>query len=147
MEKHQNDDNLESKVCPQANPAYQVDPYEFAKRLWGNAYYDPKTRDFKKTSLYLEQPRSFVEFILEPLYKIYSHIVAHDIPTLKEMMKELRIPLKQNDYKLDTKVLIIKVMRAWLHRTNVAGFVDMCVHNIPSPVENAKNRVTKFFRR
>merc|ERR1711988_726841 len=63
-----------------------------------------------------------------------------------ELMKELRIKLKNNDYKLDTKQLIILVMRQWLHRTNISGFVDMCVHHIPSPVENAKKKITKCYK-
>merc|ERR1712146_227400 len=124
----------------------RLDPYEFAKRLWGNAYYDADNREFKKSPLYLEQPRSFVEFVLEPLYKIYSHILAHDVPSLKTMAKELRIKLKNSDYKLDTKELIILVMRQWLHRTNISGFVDMCILHIPSPVENAKQKILQYYR-
>lgn len=52
-----------------------VDHEAFAKRLWGDKYFDPETRRF----LNKPQPgaqRTFVEFILEPLYKLYSHLVG-----------------------------------------------------------------------
>uniref|UniRef100_A0A8B9LR54 Tr-type G domain-containing protein n=1 Tax=Astyanax mexicanus TaxID=7994 RepID=A0A8B9LR54_ASTMX len=45
---------------------------EFAKRLWGDIYFNPKTRKFTKKAPNSNSQRSFVEFVLEPLYKILS---------------------------------------------------------------------------
>uniref|UniRef100_A0AAQ4NZY4 116 kDa U5 small nuclear ribonucleoprotein component n=1 Tax=Gasterosteus aculeatus aculeatus TaxID=481459 RepID=A0AAQ4NZY4_GASAC len=45
---------------------------EFAKRLWGDIYFNPKTRKFTKKAPSSNSQRSFVEFVLEPLYKIPS---------------------------------------------------------------------------
>uniref|UniRef100_A0A663MX59 116 kDa U5 small nuclear ribonucleoprotein component n=1 Tax=Athene cunicularia TaxID=194338 RepID=A0A663MX59_ATHCN len=45
---------------------------EFAKRLWGDIYFNPKTRKFTKKAPTSSSQRSFVEFILEPLYKILA---------------------------------------------------------------------------
>lgn len=47
---------------------------EFAKRLWGNIFYNPGTRKFTRKSMETKSKRSFVHFILEPLYKLYSHV-------------------------------------------------------------------------
>lgn len=47
---------------------------EFAKRLWGDQYFDKKTRKFVKKPPHQGASRSFVEFVLEPLYKIFSQV-------------------------------------------------------------------------
>lgn len=47
---------------------------EFAKRLWGDIYFNSKTRKFSKKPPHNSAQRSFVEFILEPLYKIFTQV-------------------------------------------------------------------------
>jgi U5 small nuclear ribonucleoprotein component len=47
---------------------------EFAKRLWGDIYFNAKTRKFSKKPPHNSAQRSFVEFILEPLYKIFTQV-------------------------------------------------------------------------
>jgi U5 small nuclear ribonucleoprotein component len=59
------------------------DPDEFAQRLWGNVYFNKTTRKFQKTPPDDETPRTFVQFILEPLYKLYSQIVGEDPDVLR----------------------------------------------------------------
>lgn len=51
-----------------------VDVSAFAKRLWGDMYFNPKSRKFSKKSPHASAQRSFVEFILEPLYKIIAQV-------------------------------------------------------------------------
>ncbi|KNC50461.1 elongation factor tu GTP-binding domain-containing protein 2 [Thecamonas trahens ATCC 50062] len=43
-----------------------------AKRLWGDAYYSPASAKFTKRPPSKSAPRSFVTFVLEPMYKIYT---------------------------------------------------------------------------
>ena len=54
----------------------QLDVQKMAKRLWGDVYYHPTTRTFKSSPPAADSlaSRTFVEFILEPLYKIYSQV-------------------------------------------------------------------------
>lgn len=50
-----------------------MDTDKFMQRLWGDIYFNPKTRKF--TSKQEDDiQRSFVYFILEPLYKIYTQV-------------------------------------------------------------------------
>lgn len=54
-----------------------MDPREFARRLWGDVYFHPDTRKFsKKASAQGSSERTFVQYILTPLYKIYSQVRA-----------------------------------------------------------------------
>ena len=47
---------------------------QFALKLWGDTYFNAKTRKFSKKPTTASQQRTFVEFILEPLYKIFSQV-------------------------------------------------------------------------
>jgi U5 small nuclear ribonucleoprotein component len=47
---------------------------EFAKRLWGNIYLDSEKRKFTRKAADVDSKRSFVHFILEPLYKLYTQV-------------------------------------------------------------------------
>lgn len=49
-----------------------MDAEEFARRLWGDVYYHADTRTFRKKAPERGGERSFVQFILDPLYKIYA---------------------------------------------------------------------------
>ncbi|PIO61335.1 GTP-binding domain protein [Teladorsagia circumcincta] len=49
-----------------------INAREFARRLWGDIYFDKNTRKFSKKPPSSTAQRTFVEFILEPLYKIFS---------------------------------------------------------------------------
>jgi 116 kDa U5 small nuclear ribonucleoprotein component len=57
-----------------------VSAKEFSKRLWGDIWFDKTTRKFSKEQpkSHLKIQRSFIEFILEPLYKIFSHALGSE---------------------------------------------------------------------
>lgn len=52
------------------------DAREFARRLWGDVWFHPDTRTFRRKAPQgvPDVQRSFVQFVLEPLYKIYSQV-------------------------------------------------------------------------
>ena len=57
-------------------------PKELARRLWGDMYFLSTRRTFVKKPPHPTAQRTFVEFILEPLYKIFSQVPADTcIPT------------------------------------------------------------------
>lgn len=80
-----------------------------------------------------------MEFILEPLYKLYSQIIGEDQPTLQRTLEELGISIKREAYTLDPKPLLKLVLSQFFGKSQ--GFTDMIVKNVPSPVEGAKKKV------
>jgi len=62
---------------------------EFAKRLWGDVYFHPEDRAFRRKPPQGGGIRTFVQFVLEPLYKIYSHVVGEERPVLEKTLDEL----------------------------------------------------------
>lgn len=77
-----------------------VKPDDFAKRLWGDLYYDASTRKFsKQASDAKNQRRSFVEFVLEPLYKLYSQVLGESSEVLTHTLKSLNIKMTKEELR------------------------------------------------
>ena len=66
-----------------------VNYQEFAKRLWGDVYFNEKTRRFAKKPPLTTSPKSFVEFVLEPMYKLFSQVVGDVDTSLPTVLGEL----------------------------------------------------------
>jgi len=73
-----------------------VNTEEFAKRLWGDIYYNPKKRTFSRKPLAGETraARSFVNFVLEPIYKVFSVTISQSPEDLRESLASVGIVLK-----------------------------------------------------
>jgi U5 small nuclear ribonucleoprotein component len=79
---------------------------EFARRLWGDVYFNPGKRSFTRKPVEKEAKRSFINFILEPIYKLYTHTISESPEDLKATLGKLGIQLKPSQYKSDPKVLL-----------------------------------------
>ena len=58
-----------------------MDTEKFMQRLWGDIYFSPETRKFSKKQEGDVQ-RTFIHFILEPLYKVYTQVLLPPHPPL-----------------------------------------------------------------
>jgi len=114
----------------------------FALRLWGDIYFNWKTRKFTRKQADPESNRTFVQFILEPLYKLYANVLSEDTDTLKETLAGLGIRLKPVMYKMDVRPLLKAILDQFFGPAT--GLVDMIVEKIPSPVEGAVDKVVHF---
>ncbi|CAJ0858818.1 14633_t:CDS:10 [Entrophospora sp. SA101] len=103
-----------------------IDPDEFAKRLWGDIYYNPIKKSFSRKSLERDSQRSFVHFILEPLFKLYAQVIGEDENTLKRTLASLGICLKASHFQLDVKPLLRIILDQFFGPP--IGFVDMVEH-------------------
>lgn len=119
------------------------DEQDFAKRLWGDVYFNPEKGSFHRKSQGGVSKRTFVHFILEPLYKIYAQVIGEETEDLKKTLRSLGIYLKNKDYGLNVKPLLHMVLTQFF---GLAGsFVDMVAKHIPSPVENAAHKIERFY--
>ena len=116
-----------------------IDPNALAKRLWGDIYFSAKSRKFSKKSPHGSAQRSFVEFILEPLYKIFAQIVGDVDTSLPMLCEELGIRLTKEESRMNIRPLTKLICSRFFG--DFTGFVDMCAKHIPSPVDNAKTKV------
>ncbi|KAE8750608.1 hypothetical protein FOCC_FOCC002588 [Frankliniella occidentalis] len=120
-----------------------VNMKEFARRLWGDMYFNNKTRKFSKKSPHGSAQRSFVEFILEPLYKLFAQVVGDVDSTLPDVLEELGIRLSRDEMKMNIRPLLRMICGRFLK--DFSGFVEMCVEHIPSPADNAKTKVQHIY--
>ncbi|KAG0333237.1 U5 small nuclear ribonucleoprotein component [Podila horticola] len=130
-----------AKLYADSYPGIDVDG--FAKRLWGDVYFNGETRKFGRNAADSRTKRSFVHFILEPLFKVYGQVVAEDIATLKATLASLGIFLKPKQYSLDVKPVLRLVMDQFFGPPT--GFVDMVSQHIKSPTENAAQKVEHIY--
>lgn len=112
---------------------------QFAIKLWGDSYFNSKTRKFSKKPVSATSQRTFVEFILEPLYKIFSQTVGDVDTTLVDTLDELGIKLTKSELKLNIRPLLKLICARFFGE--FTGFTDMLAEHIPSPVANAFNKV------
>ena len=120
-----------------------MDVAGFADRLWGDIYFDDEEAKFTRRPTDPEQSRTFVHFILEPLYKLYSQVLSEETEQLQDTLGELGIKLKPIMYKMDVRPLLKAVLDQFFGTST--GLVDMITECIPSPVENSKNKVSTHF--
>eukprot|EP00474_Spongospora_subterranea_P000464 CRZ00922.1 hypothetical protein [Spongospora subterranea] len=115
----------------------------FAKRLWGDYYLDSESGSIVNKPSDTAKERTFVQFILEPIYKIYSHILGCEIRDVAPLLGELGIFLKKKELLLDPRPLL-RLTFAKLFGSST-GFVDAVVDRIPSPVGGAKLKVENSY--
>lgn len=120
-----------------------IDTKDFARRLWGDIFFTPKKRSFTRKAVEEGAKRTFVKFVLEPIYKLYSHTISEAPEDLKATLATLGIVLKPSQYKTDAKVLLKLVCEQFFGPAN--GFVDMVVEHIPSPIEAAEMKVQRYY--
>jgi U5 small nuclear ribonucleoprotein component len=121
----------------------KFDYVQFALKLWGDSYFNAKTRKFSKKPVSATQQRTFIEFILEPLYKIFAQTVGDVDSTLVDTLGELGIRLSASELKLNIRPLL-KLVCARVFG-EFTGFTDMLAEHVPSPVANACNKIEHIY--
>ncbi|EJC98753.1 P-loop containing nucleoside triphosphate hydrolase protein [Fomitiporia mediterranea MF3/22] len=115
----------------------------FADRLWGDIYFNTENRKFNRKQADPEQNRTFVHFVLEPLYKLYSQVLSEETEQLRDTLEHLGIKLKPIMYKMDVRPLLKAVLDQFFGPCT--GLVDLIAENIPSPVQNAENKIQRTY--
>eukprot|EP01112_Ceratiomyxa_fruticulosa_P017874 TRINITY_DN5640_c0_g2_i1.p1 TRINITY_DN5640_c0_g2~~TRINITY_DN5640_c0_g2_i1.p1 ORF type:complete len:984 (-),score=223.83 TRINITY_DN5640_c0_g2_i1:93-3044(-) len=123
--------------------APKIDPTEFAKRLWGDMYFHPSTRGFRRKPPSSDANRSFVQFILEPLYKIFTQVIGENREELEASMSEIGIQLRGDEYTLDSQPLLKLVCSQFFGKSG--GLVDMVIEHIPNPQVGGAKKVQNLY--
>ncbi|GKV34942.1 hypothetical protein SLEP1_g43272 [Rubroshorea leprosula] len=119
------------------------DSEKFASRLWGDFYYHPDTRAFKRKPPASGGERSFVQFLLEPLYKIYSQVIGEHRKSVEATLAELGVTLSNAAYKLNVRPLLRLACSSVFG--SASGFTDMLVAHIPSPKDSASRKIDHIY--
>lgn len=120
------------------------DNEEFAKRLWGDLYFDDNRRIFSKKAPTGKgvTDRTFVQFILEPLYKILGYTVSEEKESLSPFLASLGVYLKKDSYTLNTKSLLKIVCQTMFGKLDC--LVEAAVKCLHAP--DRSNTINKFYK-
>lgn len=119
------------------------DTNEFARRLWGDVYFHPDSRTFKRKPPAGGAERTFVAFILEPLYKIYSQVLGEADVSVKGMLEEFGVYLKPAAFKQDVKPLLKDSCSAVFG--SATGLADMLVQHLPLSRVGTATKVERLY--
>ncbi|KAJ5753856.1 uncharacterized protein N7511_008009 [Penicillium nucicola] len=134
---------LQSFARMYADTYPSLDSSDFAARLWGDIFFNPKSRKFTRKGVEENSKRSFVKFVLEPIYKLYSHTLSESPEDLKKTLASVGVTLKPSQLKSDAKELLNLVCGQFFGPAT--GFVDMVVQHVPSPVEGAQRALDRYY--
>jgi len=135
--------SLKSFAALYASTYGDINVNEFARRLWGDMYFNTKTRKFTKKPPHGSAQRSFVEFILEPLYKLLAQVVGDVDSSLPMLCQQLGIKIGKEEAKMNIRPLLKLICSRFLG--DFTGFTSMCEEHIPSPADNAKAKVDQIY--
>jgi U5 small nuclear ribonucleoprotein component len=115
------------------------------KLLWGDVYYNTLTGEYldKQKAKNLNLKRTFVEFVMEPLYKIFAHCVAKEDVQLREFCLKIGLILpKKNLYDLTLKKLLQTIFGSSLYK--IDNFVKLVLNEVQNPLEGNKRIINNI---
>ena len=110
----------------------KLNPASFAKRLWGDVYLDPATKTFRTSARECTPrnvERTFVTYVLEPLYKIYTACLGERESDVQTLLRSLGVLLNKAQLRSSSRPLLRLALSKFLE-TATCGFVDMVVQHV-----------------
>ena len=113
------------------------------KALWGDIYYDSEDNKFIKHSKQERYKRTFVEFVLNPIYKVFSHSVSKDGKELKQFLSSFNLKIDSKLIsELEFKHLLQGIFSSIFLKTN--DFIDVIVNFVDTPLVHNKRILRKM---
>ncbi|GIJ98372.1 elongation factor 2 [Aspergillus viridinutans] len=120
---------------------FGVDRKKMLERLWGDNYFNPKTKKWTKTGE--ADQRAFNMFILDPIFKIFAAVTNDKQEEIFNLVEKLEIKLANDEKDLKGKALLKVIMRKFLPAAD-AMLEMICIH-LPSPVTAQKYRAETLY--
>ncbi|MCJ1423834.1 Elongation factor 2 [Sticta canariensis] len=124
---------------------FGVDRSKMMERLWGDNYFNPKTKKWTKVGEHEGKPleRAFNQFILDPIFKIFSTVMNHKTQEIPTLLDKLEIKLSAEEKDLEGKQLLKVVMRKFLPAAD--ALLEMMIIHLPSPITAQKYRAETLY--
>lgn len=114
---------------------FGVDRVKMMERLWGDSYFNPKTKKWTNKDKDADGKaleRAFNMFVLDPIFRLFSSIMNFKKDEIPTLLEKLEINLKADEKELEGKALLKVVMRKFLPAAD--AMLEMIVLHLPSPV-------------
>jgi len=113
------------------------------QKLWGDWFFDAKGKKWKKNDGSGTLKRAFVQFIMDPIVKMFDAIINEKTQKYNKMMKAVGVTLKGDDKELTGKPLLKRTMQLWLPASDAV--LEMIVVHLPSPRAAQQYRVGTLY--
>jgi elongation factor 2 len=133
--------NFAEMYCSQ----FSLSKKRMMKKLWGNNFYDARTRKWVTSSEDKGLMRGFCEFVLRPLRILSDAIMNEESKVYEPIINALGLQFTKKDLEEISrpKDLLKLVMRTWLPAGD--ALLGMITEHLPSPIEAQSYRVEKLY--
>jgi elongation factor 2 len=111
-------------------------------KIQGDNFFNPKTKKWTKSGGDGVE-RSFNQFILDPIYKIFAAVMNFKKDETANLLAKLEIKLTSEEKDLEGKQLLKIVMRKFLPAAD--ALLEMMILHLPSPVTAQKYRMETLY--
>jgi len=124
---------------------FGVDKNKMMERLWGESYFNPKTKKWTKVGTHEGQTleRAFNQFCLDPIFRIFDHVMNFKKDDIPGLLEKLEIKLVGEEKELEGKALLKVVMRKFLPAAD--ALMEMMIFHLPSPATAQKYRMETLY--
>ncbi|EKM83965.1 hypothetical protein AGABI1DRAFT_110568 [Agaricus bisporus var. burnettii JB137-S8] len=125
---------------------FGVDKDKMMVKLWGDNYFNPKTRKWTTNGTDADgKPleRAFNQFVLDPIFRIFDAVMNFKKDATTSMCEKLDIKLAVEERELEGKALLKVIMRKFLPAGD--SLLEMIVINLPSPKTAQRYRVETLY--
>ena len=116
----------------------------FGRLLWGDMYCESGTFSNKPTEPGTSK-RTFVQFVLEPLYKILGACVGEEKEQLQALLSEVGVYLPSHILDSDVDVVIQSAMDCLFGTSSISCFVDTISPYIPHAIDGGARIARRFY--
>ncbi|XP_072166752.1 eukaryotic translation elongation factor 2-like [Diadema setosum] len=121
---------------------FKIEPAKLMKRLWGDQFFNPKTKKWNKTGGE-GFVRGFNQFVLDPIYKVFDAIMNFRKEETAKLLEKLEIKLTKEQKEMEGKPLVKTVMRTWIPAGET--MLQMITIHLPSPQTAQKYRMEMLY--
>ncbi|QLL30670.1 hypothetical protein HG536_0A04850 [Torulaspora globosa] len=125
---------------------FGVDKVRMMERLWGDSYFNPKTKKWTNKDTDTDgKPleRAFNMFVLDPIFRLFAAIMNFKKDEIPVLLEKLEIGLKGEEKDLEGKALLKVVMKKFLPAAD--ALLEMIVMHLPSPVTAQNYRAEQLY--
>ncbi|KAK6537621.1 Elongation factor 2 [Orbilia ellipsospora] len=125
---------------------FGVNKENMMKRLWGDSYFNPKTKKWTNTGKDADgKPltRAFNQFCLDPIFQIFDLVMKDNTEKVFAIAEKLEIKLTTEEKQLKEKRLLRTVMRKFIPLAD--AILEMMVIHLPSPQNSQRYRAELLY--
>jgi elongation factor 2 len=125
------------------NKKFGVDKNKMMSRLWGDNWFNAKTKKWVKAAPDEKTERTFNQLVLDPIFRIFAAVMNFKKDEVLQLVEKLEIKLTSDERDLEGKAQLKVVMRKFLPAAD--ALLEMMILHLPSPKTAQKYRMETLY--